>query len=367
MKLQPPRLYVAATRQNDGKTTACIGLMAVLHARFARMGFIKPVGQRYIVIGNDRIDADAVLMRDVYGCDNALTDMSPIAVDRGFTRQYLKRPTPEAFARRVCDCFVRVAHGKDMVLIEGTGHAGVGSVFDLGNARVAELLGAPVIMVACAGIGRPFDEIALNRAVFERHGVPLIGVVINKIEPERMEEIKPYIRRALRRAGLPLLGIIPDQPALLRPTVRQVFEALGGELLNGTPMTDHTIANIIIGAMTPHQALRRFRPNALVITPGDRDDLVLTAVSLAIAARGRGPAIAGLVLTGGARPRPSVMRAIRRTRLPVIACRDGIYRVTSILHDMNVKITPEDTEKIHLAQESYRHYFDVDLLLEQLL
>ena len=74
-----PRVYIAATRQNDGKTTACIGLMGLLRSRFERLGFIKPVGRRYLEVAGHRIDADTCLMHDIYGGPDLLSDMSPIA------------------------------------------------------------------------------------------------------------------------------------------------------------------------------------------------------------------------------------------------------------------------------------------------
>lgn len=362
-----PRVYVAATRQNDGKTTASIGLMAVLRTRFAQLGFIKPVGQRYVEVQGHRVDADAVLMRDVYGCTNDLKDMSPIAVDRQFTRRYLDHPHPEDLERLVCESFDRVAEGKDMVVIEGTGHAGVGSIFDLDNARVAALLRAPVVLVSCGGIGRPFDEITLNRAVFEKHGVPLAGVIINKVQNEKLDEVAYYLRRALDRIGLTLLGVIPHRPPLMLPTVRHVCDALGATILNGAESLDHVVRRIVIGAMTPHQALHYFEDRCLVVTPGDRDDLVLTAISLASTTTEDEHAVAGIVLTGGVKPRRGVLRVIQRTSIPVMVSDEDTYRVASTLHDMMIKIKPNEHEKIHLVQQMYEKYFDVDRLLERIL
>ncbi len=361
-----PRVYVAATRQNDGKTTASIGLMAVLRARFSRLGFIKPVGQRYVDVHGHRVDADALLMRDVYGCANELKDMSPIAVDRRFTRRYLDQPAPQELERVVCESFARVAEGKDMVVIEGTGHAGVGSIFDLDNARVAALLQAPVMLVACGGIGRPFDEITLNRAVFEKHGVRLAGVLINKVSHDKIEEVSHYMGRALARIGVTLLGVIPHRPPLLHPTIRHVLDALDATLLNGEQSLDHAVRSIVIGAMTPHQALHYFEDRCLVVTPGDRDDLVLTAISLASTTQDIEHTVAGIVLTGGVRPRRSVLRVIQRTAIPVMVSDEDTYRVASALHDMMVKIKPNETEKIHLVQQTYEKYFDVDRLLERI-
>lgn len=362
-----PRIYVAATRQNDGKTTACIGLMSALATRFDKLGFIKPVGQRYVERDGHRIDADAVLMQEVYNCKSSLVDMSPIAVDRHFTRRYIENPEKEKLEQLVVDSFERVAQNEDMVLVEGTGHAGVGAVFDLNNARVASLLSAPTIIVACGGIGRPFDEIMLNKAVFEKHGVPIVGVIINKVRNDKMEETKRYLSKALTRAGLPLLGVIPRQPPLLQPTIKTVVRALDCELLHGEKRLNTHVHSFIIGAMTPHRALHYIKENSLLITPGDRDDLVLTAISLASTTKKhKGSTVAGIVLTGGVRPRRSVMRVIERTDIPVVLSREDTYKVASHIHDMMVKITPDDERKIKLVRSLYDQHFDLDTLCDKI-
>ena len=94
------------------------------------------------------------------------------------------------------------------MLIEGTGHAGVGSVFDLSNAAVAKLLGAQVIIVTCGGIGRPIDEVMLNKAVFDSYGVDLLGVIINKVSPEKTEKISRFVRLGFQKKGIEVFGII---------------------------------------------------------------------------------------------------------------------------------------------------------------
>jgi BioD-like phosphotransacetylase family protein len=366
-KATVPRIYVAATRQNDGKTTACIGLMSALSTRYKNLGFIKPVGQRYVERDGHRIDADAVLMQEVYNCKNSLIDMSPIAVDRHFTRRYIENPEKEKLEQLVYNSFMRVAENKDMVLVEGTGHAGVGAVFDLNNARVASLLSAPTIIVACGGIGRPFDEIMLNKAVFEKHGVPILGVIINKVRNDKMEETQKYLSQALARVDLPLLGVIPRQPPLLQPTIKTVVRALGGELLNGEQNLNTHVHSFIIGAMTPHRALHYIKENSLLITPGDRDDLVLTAISLASTSkRHKASTVAGIVLTGGVRPRRSVMQVIQRTEIPVILSKEDTYKVASNIYDMMVKITPDDDRKIKLVRSLYMRHFSLDTLCDKI-
>src|SRR5476649_2688414 len=219
MNNSTPRVFIAATRQNDGKTTTSLGLIAALQKHFPRVGYIKPVGQRFVEIEEQKIDEDTVLMDAVYQMNCPLVDMSPIAVEPDFTRKYLLAANNETLVKKIQKAFDRVAWEKDFVLCEGSGHAGVGSVFDLSNARVAKLLGAKVIIVSQGGIGKPIDEIALNQALFEKEGVEIIGVILNKVMGEKVDYITEFARRGLKRKGLELLGVIPHQRVLSKPSI----------------------------------------------------------------------------------------------------------------------------------------------------
>src|SRR5581483_2807955 len=170
MNTVTPRVFIAATRQNDGKTTTSLGLIAALRSYYPRIGYIKPVGQRFVEIEEQKIDEYTVLMDSVFRLNCPLVDMSPIAVEPDFTRKYLESANNDALVRKIQKAFDRVAWEKDFVLCEGSGHAGVGSVFDLSNAQVAKIVGAKVIIVTQGGIGRPIDEVSLNQALFEKEG-----------------------------------------------------------------------------------------------------------------------------------------------------------------------------------------------------
>ncbi|MFA4843156.1 MAG: AAA family ATPase, partial [Candidatus Omnitrophota bacterium] len=177
------KVFIAATKQNDGKTTVSLGLICNFKDRFKKVGFIKPIGQRYLEEDGLKIDEDSILIERVCKIKCGLKDMSPIAVEKGFTEKYIVHPDKKSITRQIKESFHRVSRGQDLVIIEGTGHAGVGSVFDHSNAAVAKLLGCKVILISSGGIGRPIDEIILNRALFEKQGVKLLGVIINKVLP----------------------------------------------------------------------------------------------------------------------------------------------------------------------------------------
>ena len=277
MNTVTPRVFIAATRQNDGKTTTSLGLIAALQNRYPLIGYIKPVGQRFVEIEEQKIDEDTVLMDSVFRLNCPLVDMSPIAVEPDFTRKYLQSSNNEALVRKIQKAFDRVAWEKEFVLCEGSGHAGVGSVFDLSNAQVAKILGAKVIIVTQGGIGKPIDEVSLNQALFEKEGVEIIGVILNKVMGEKVEYITDFARRGFKRKGLELLGVIPHQRVLSSPTIDLIREELKAEMLNETDRLHNLVEDVAVGAMGAHNALNFFKRGVLLITPGDREDIILAA------------------------------------------------------------------------------------------
>src|ERR1044071_3832090 len=308
MNAETPRVFIAATRQNDGKTTTSLGLLAALQTLYGRVGYIKPVGQRFVEIAEHKIDEDTVLMDSVYRLNCPLVDMSPIAVEPDFTRKYLANANYDLLVRKIQKAFDRVAWEKDFVLCEGSGHAGVGSVFDLSNAQVAKLLGAKVIIVTRGGIGKPIDEVSLNQALFEKEGVEVIGVVLNKVIGQKVDYVTDFARRGLKRKGLELLGVIPHQRVLSCPTVELIRDELNAESLNGAnPRT--LVEDVVVGAMGAENAAGFFRRGVLLITPGDREDILLAACTSLD--RDNDDKIVGVVLTGSLRPGAEVMKLIR--------------------------------------------------------
>lgn len=218
------RIFVAATRMNDGKTTTCLGLFNALRAITPKIGFIKPIGQRFVDVEGEKIDEDSVLFRSVFNTEVPIQAMSPVAIDPTFTRRYLDDPDRiyPTLIDKISRAFDRAAYLKDYIIIEGSGHAGVGAVFDLSNAAVAKLLGAKVIIVAKGGIGRPVDEIALNKALFDKSGVEVIGAILNKVLPDKMDLVIEQTGKGLARLGVPLLGVMPIQNRLSAPDRKSV-------------------------------------------------------------------------------------------------------------------------------------------------
>jgi BioD-like phosphotransacetylase family protein len=358
-----PRIFVAATRMDDGKTTMSIGLFNALQQRFPRIGFIKPVGQRFVEIEGTKIDEDTVLINDTYHPSTPLKVMSPITVEPDFTRRYLSGGITHQLHDRVRTAFDVAAWEKDFVIIEGTGHAGVGSVFDLSNATVAKLLQSKVIIVSRAGIGRPIDEINLNLALYEKQGVEVIGAIINKVVPEKMAMLKEYATLGLAKLGLPLLGMIPLHTELRNPTVNQACLRLKGQFIAGAQHKRRRISRIGIGAMSCRNAAGLLQPGTLIITPGDREDLIMMILHEDSDPSARGH-LAGVVLTDGILPTESVMQLIRECSIPFISTEADVSRATTTIGRMTVKVEVGDRDKIGVIQKLIQDHVQVDRIIE---
>lgn len=368
MNVSTKRVFVAATRQNDGKTTTSLGLFGALKSLGKDVSYIKPVAQRIVKMDNEiEVDEDTFLLNSVYDVKIPLSAMSPVAVDSAFTRNYLEHSAEmhPKIQNAICRAFDRVAYGKDIVIIEGSGHAGVGSVFQSSNADNAAMLGAKAIIVASGGIGKPVDEIALNKALFDSKGVQCVGAILNKVLPQKMDEVRRYAGKALEAHGIPLLGVLPLEKSLSRPNLSQIAEVIDAEWL--VPVASgrsQRVSKIIIGAMSAQSVLDYVKAGTLVITPGDREDLLFSL----IAASGTEalPQVTGVVLSNGARPSARILDMLSLLQIPVVATDRECFVATARINAMIVKTQPSDRDKVSTIEELIREHVDLARLLEQI-
>src|SRR5437667_302035 len=262
-----PRVFIAATRQNDGETTASLGLLAALQRCYPRIGYIKPVGQRFVEIEEQKIDEDTILMDRVYRLNCPLLDMSPIAVEPDFTRKYLESSNYDVPVRRIQSAFDRV-------------------------------------------------------------------------------------------------GVVPHQAILSQPTMDLIREELSAEALNSSDQFHNPVEEVLIGAMGVQNALHLFRKGVLIITPGDREDIIL-AVATTLSDEADG-GLAGMILTRNLRPSKEAQKVISKLPFPVLSVADDSYYVASKVHDLTVKIRPDDTQKIALIRDLIARHVDANKILAAL-
>ena len=180
------KIFIAATGQHCGKTTISLSLMHLAKKKYARVGFIKPIGPKLFVLDGVQMDMDAALIASIYGLEKDRELMSPVVIGKGYTKRYLSGEigagAPLEKIQRAC----RELEAKnDFLIIEGSGHGGVGSVIGINNAQVARALNAPVVMVASGGIGSVIDSVQLNLSLFRQEGADVRLVLVNKLLPEK--------------------------------------------------------------------------------------------------------------------------------------------------------------------------------------
>ncbi|HNV00579.1 MAG TPA: DRTGG domain-containing protein, partial [Verrucomicrobiota bacterium] len=195
-------------------------------------------------------------------------------------------------------------------------------------------------------------------------GVEIIGVILNKVLPEKLSHVEKFAGKGFRRQGLELLGVLPHQHILTSPTLGLIREELGAESLNPSPQDSNLVEEVVVGAMSVRQALKSFKKGVLVITPGDREDIVLAAATTLF---GQGTdGLAGILLTDNQRPSPNVMRVIAALPFPVLLTKEESYRVASRVHDLTVKTRPDDTAKILLIRDLIAQHVNVQKILESI-
>jgi len=384
------QVYLAATGRNRGKTTLSLGLLAALIDKGIDTAFTKPVGQRYAMVDDVPADEDAILMKELFDLRDPFADMSPVHIPRGFTKSFIKGEVVQDLGSRIDIAHRNLSVGHDMLLIEGTGHAGVGAVVGLSNADVAARMRAPVVIVSEGGVGRPIDEIVLNQALFASRGVPLVGAVINKVDVDADPTLPMVLEQGLALHGIDLLGILPYRPLLSYPTLSMILEQLQGELLSSGEDMDRHIEHVGIGSGQARHVLEKIGPGSLLIVQGDREDVIHAVIAanetqkelnqepglldrLRTRTRfGRVPddpealLLAGMVFTNDRRPSDRDIEALRMAGIFALLVPDEIYPVASQLHSLLVKTHVQDRAKIEAIKQIVAQHFDVDALLERL-
>jgi hypothetical protein len=202
----------------------------------------------------------------------------------------------------------------------------------------------------------------LNLALFEKQGVEVIGVVLNKVLPSKIEALRPWAEKAFAKMKLPILGVIPYLGELRRPILGQVARELGGEFLSGDSFKRRRVRSIAIGAMTAARIKDQLGPGSLLITPGDREDLLLAALEFQ-PKRSTDSKLAGILLTDGLRPQPGLIKMMHEKGIPSVAVAADSYSVTAKIERMTVKTDPGDEEKIKVIQQTVGKHINLDVIL----
>lgn len=363
--MAPNSIFIAATGQHVGKTTVCLGIIAALRKRFPSVGFIKPVGQQHLLVENNvTVDKDAYLFKKYFKLKFEWENMSPVIIPSGFTRDFLDGNICESdMMNRILESYRQVSLHSNYTIVEGTGHIGVGSIINLSNARVAASLGTDIVIIAPGGLGSAFDELAQNIAMCHSHGVHVRGVILNRVLPSKHDMILEYFPKALKKWGIPLIGCIPYDPFLSKPTVEDFEILFKTSLFSGQKHRCRHFESVRLYAGAVETYKKEMVANQLIITPADREDIIQATLEKHIdVASKNGDFRGGMILTGRHSPTKEIQEQIKQVDIPILYAPMTSYDAMKIFTSFIAKIRLEDTEKIHKAIALVEKHIDFDAL-----
>ena len=359
-------LYVVGTHQNVGKTTFCIGLIAVLRERHLRVGYLKPLGQRITTVGGHPVHDDALVVSQALDVDQPGASSLTVPLTHGRVLEEIHDAHTTELIQEVAAACARQEAQSDVVIVEGMGHVATGSCIRLSGADVARTLGARALLITGGGVGRTIDDLALCATFLTARGAELLGAVVNKVWPDKYARVKEAAGKGLENLGIRCYGTMPYEETLASPTIAQVALELGGRIICGTGALNQRVGKTIVAAMESHHMVAYLKDRALVITPGDRSDNILAILSTCALAPKSPPSVVGIILTGGFVPIGTMMSMLVDSGLPAIMCREDTYTVATKLKETIFKIQPDDRDRVEAATRLINEYADVDAILDSL-
>jgi uncharacterized protein len=357
------KIFIAATGQNSGKTTTSVSLMHLAMKKYQRVGFIKPLGPKPTVIRGMAVDKDAALMAQVFGLQKELRFMSPIVVYPDTTRKFIDGEINlTELEERIQKAAAELEKRCDFIIIEGSGHPGVGSVMKLSNARIARMLNAPILMVTWGGVGSVVDTVSMNLALFRQEGAEVRALLANKLISGKRDSTIDYLQRAFADEPFRVLGGFDYQPILANPTLRRISQMLELPLHGNRRDMGRIIHHVQIGAASTQRVTELLRPSTLLIVTSSRDELLVTLANLYQMPEYRSQ-IVGLVIPGIIPVSTITQRILDRSNIPYLRTAN---QTTAELHhhiseDVS-KITTDDTEKLELLRSLAEKRLDFEAL-----
>ncbi len=353
-------IYVSAVAPGTGKVVVSLGLVELGLRETSRVGFFRPV----IVESSDNApDEDIELIRESFGLNQSYEasyawSMSDLLLELGGRGI-------DGVMEKIVEDYKNLEASCDFIVIEGTDYLGqaLALEFDL-NALISRTLSAPVVLVGKGKDLSPEEAVnGLRVAVdgFRAKLSQVIGVMLSRAEADQLEIYRKLLSQEFTSPD-EVLGLLPETPALSRPTVREVLDFLKADVICGHERLESVVEGYMIGAMYLQNILPRLKPGLLVLTSGDRLDLLLGMIEADRSLNA--PRLAGLILTAGIRPDPVVMRLIEGLHgtLPVMVVEGGTYSVASQLEQVHARLDASDREKIQRARGLFDQYAEIDAL-----
>ncbi|AIZ42226.1 MULTISPECIES: phosphate acetyltransferase [Cellulophaga] len=357
-------IYIATTEPNSGKSIVSLGLMQILLGKTAKVGYFRPIVDD---LKEGQIDNHIQTVLSHFEVDMKPEDA--YAFTRSKVLQLKNQDKDDEIISHIIHKFKAIEDRFDFVLVEGTDFSGEGAIIEWDiNVLVAKNLGIPAVIIT-SGAGKTLEELVGNLYMgfdsFREKGVEVLLTVANKVQPENLEVVVAALKKKLPEKVL--IGAIPANPTLGNPTVKEIASQLDAKVLFGEGYLNNQANGFSVGAMQLRNYLTHLKKDSLVITPGDRADIILGALQANISTNY--PNLSGIVLTGGLIPEDSIIKLIEGLSdiIPIISVNQGTFAVTNKIGAIKPKIYADNTEKITTSIQEFEKHIPVNDLAERLI
>lgn len=356
-------IFIATAQPFSGKSIVSLGLVDILLGKTQKIGYFKP-------IINDRPE----IKKDAH-IDTLIHHFKlPIQYEKAYaySREEANHLVESGFQGEIIDTIISkyksLEAEYDFTIIEGSDFLGEGTAFEFdANATIAKNLGTPVIIVS-SGDGKTIPQILNSTLVtlqnFLQRKVKVISIVVNKVDPSEVDEVRKVLKSHLKKNII--VSVIPKIIELKSPNMKEIKDHLGAEVMFGQKYLANRADHFIFGAMQVSNFLNHIVQNVLIVTPGDRADIILASLQANISKNF--PKIAGIVTTGGFEMAESVVRLIEgsNTMVPVLRVDDPSFYVATKVAGIHSKIAADNSDKINIAINTFRKYTDVESLEKEI-
>lgn len=357
-------IYLATTEPNSGKSIVSLGMMQLLLGKTAKVGYFRPIIDDF---EEGRIDDHIDTVLKHFEVDQKFEDS--YAYTRSQVVQLKNMDKDDEIIGNIINKYKAIEDRFDIVLVEGTDFSGEGAIIEWDiNVLIAKNLGIPAIIIA-NGMGKTLQELIGNIYMaydsFREKGVEVLLTVANKVQTENLEKVLAGLKSKLPKKVF--TAAIPLNPILGNPTVKEIAQALSAKVLFGEDFINNQAGEFSVGAMQLRNYLNHLKKDSLVITPGDRADIILGALQANISTNY--PNLSGIVLTGGLLPEDSIIKLIEGLSdvIPILSVADGTFSVTNRIGTIKPRIYPENKEKITTSIQEFEKYVPTNELAERLI
>ncbi|MBF2709875.1 phosphate acetyltransferase [Flavobacterium soyangense] len=357
-------IYIATSEEYSGKSIVTLGLMSMLIGKTAKVGYFRPIAEDF---EDGKIDNHIETVINHFGLDISFQDAYAIKKSK-LIKKKNKGKLGEVLDL-IIEKYKKLEERFDFVLVEGTSFTGEGTVIELDmNVLIAKNLGIPAIIVG-SGVGKTLEELVdslyLAYDSFKVKDVEVLAVIANKVQPENIKLVTSGLKKSLPD-GL-LVNAIPIISSLNNPTILEIANELDAKVLFGEAYLNNQISSFSVGAMQLRNYLLHLRENGLVITPGDRADIILGALQANESVNY--PTISGIILTGNIIPEDTILKLIEglSSVVPIIAVKEGTYVIANKIGDIKPKIYANNTQKIQTSIDTFEKYVDLESLTEKFI